>query len=69
MARNSQKNKAKEFDELAQKKRSSIITEFWGFLKFNKKWWLIPILIVLLILCLLVLLSGTAIAPFLYPLF
>lgn len=69
MAKNSQKDKAKKFDELAQQKRNSIIVEFWGFLKYNKKWWLIPILIVLLILCLLVLLGGTAIAPFIYPLF
>ena len=65
----SKKNKSKEFSELAQQKRSSIIAEFWGFLKYNKKWWLIPILIVLLVLCLLVLLGGTAIAPFIYPLF
>lgn len=69
MTKNSRKNKSKEFSELAQQKRSSIIAEFWGFLKYNKKWWLIPILIVLLILCLLVLLGGTAIAPFIYPLF
>jgi len=69
MPENSQKDKSKEFSELAQQKRSSIITEFWEFLKYNKKWWLIPILIVLLILCLLVLLGGTAIAPFIYPLF
>lgn len=69
MSENSQKDKSKEFSELAQQKRSSIIAEFWEFLKYNKKWWLIPILIVLLILCLLVLLGGTAIAPFIYPLF
>jgi len=69
MPENSQKDKSKEFSELAHQKRSSIIAEFWEFLKYNKKWWLIPILIVLLILCLLVLLGGTAIAPFIYPLF
>jgi len=69
MPENSQKDKSKEFSELAGQKRNSIIAEFWEFLKYNKKWWLIPILIVLLILCLFVLLGGTAIAPFIYPLF
>ncbi|HTL73043.1 MAG TPA: DUF5989 family protein [bacterium] len=43
--------------------------EFLDFLRHNKKWWLLPIVLILLLLGLLVLLSGTAIAPFLYPLF
>ncbi|MDD2329023.1 MAG: DUF5989 family protein [Lentisphaeria bacterium] len=45
------------------------MSEFWQFLKHNKKWWLLPIIIILLGLGLLVFLSGTAIAPFIYPLF
>ena len=69
MPESSQKNKSNEFSELAPKKRPSLLVEFWFFLKHNKKWWLLPILIVLLLLGLLVLLSGTAIAPFIYPLF
>ncbi len=58
-----------KFDELAKEQRSSLLSEFWLFLKYNKKWWLLPILIVLLLLGALVLLGGTAIAPFIYPLF
>ena len=69
MSKNSQQEKTGEFDELARKSRASLPVEFWYFLKHNKKWWLLPILIVLLILGLLVLLGGTAIAPFIYPLF
>ena len=69
MSKNSQQEKTGEFDELARKNRVSLPVEFWYFLKHNKKWWLLPILIVLLILGLLVLLGGTAIAPFIYPLF
>ena len=69
MTKNTKNNKSNQFSELAAQKRSSIIAEFWGFLKYNKKWWLIPIFVMLLILCLLVLLGGTAIAPFIYPLF
>ena len=64
---NDQKNN--EFADMAKQQRSSFLAEFWNFLKHNKKWWLLPILIVLLLLGGLVLLGGTAIAPFIYPLF
>ena len=43
--------------------------EFVAFLRENKKWWLAPILIAILGLGLLVLLGGTAAAPFIYTLF
>jgi hypothetical protein len=61
--------KTQSFEALAQKKRSSILSEFWGFLKYNKKWWLLPIIIVLLLLGVLVLLAGTSAAPFIYTIF
>ena len=62
-------SKEKSFEQLSKEKRSSILGEFWEFLKHNKKWWLLPILVILLGLGLLVLLSSSAIAPFIYPLF
>ena len=62
-------SKEKRFKELSKEKRSSVLREFWEFLKHNKKWWLLPILLILLALGLLVLLSSSAIAPFIYPLF
>ncbi|MBA7628664.1 hypothetical protein ES703_36159 [subsurface metagenome] len=62
-------NQKEQFQQLARKKRSNIVSEFFFFLKHNKKWWLLPIIITLLILGLLVLLGGTALAPFIYPLF
>ena len=46
-----------------------IVREFWDFLKHNKKWWLLPIVVVLLLVTVLVVLSGTAVAPFIYTLF
>ena len=46
------------------------IRDFWGFLRVRKKFWLLPIIITLLLFGLLVVLtSGTAIAPFIYTLF
>ena len=49
--------------------RQGLASEFWDFLKDNKKWWLAPILISILGLGALVLLGGTAAAPFIYTLF
>ena len=48
----------------------SIITEFWEFLRFRKKYWLLPIVIVLLLLGgLIVFTESSALAPFIYALF
>ncbi|MBN2590090.1 MAG: hypothetical protein JXA96_09520 [Sedimentisphaerales bacterium] len=58
-----------KFENINAEKRPSIVSEFWFFLKHNKKWWLLPILIILLLLGLLVLISGSSLAPFIYPLF
>tara|TARA_B100000282_G_C31517179_1_gene392167 strand:+ start:506 stop:655 length:150 start_codon:yes stop_codon:yes gene_type:complete len=46
------------------------IKEFWEFLKARKKYWLLPIIIVLAIFGGLIVLSqGTAVAPFIYTIF
>ena len=48
----------------------SIITEFWEFLKYRKRYWLIPIVIILLLMSsLIVFTQGSAVAPFIYALF
>lgn len=44
--------------------------DFWNYMKERKKWWLIPTFIVFIILGLLIVLSsGSALAPFIYTLF
>ncbi len=46
------------------------LKEFWEFIKVRKKYWLLPILIVLVIFGALIVLSqGSAVAPFIYTLF
>ncbi|HRI36930.1 MAG TPA: DUF5989 family protein [Nitrospira sp.] len=46
------------------------LTELWAFMKERKKFWLLPIFIVLLVLgALIVLTQGSAVAPFIYTLF
>lgn len=54
---------------VAAHSRASFLVEFWCFLKTNKKWWLLPVIIVFLILATLVFLSSTGLAPFIYTLF
>jgi hypothetical protein len=44
--------------------------EFWQFLKVRKKWWLLPIVVVMaLVGAMLVLAQGSALAPFIYTIF
>lgn len=59
----------KQFAQQAEDAQPGLVMEFWDFLLHNKKWWLTPIVLVLLLVGLLVLLSGTAAAPFIYTLF
>ena len=48
----------------------SIISEFWDFMKTRKKWWLGPIVLIMLLMGLLIVLTeGSAVAPFIYTLF
>ena len=56
-----------EFEQEAQEDRTGLIREFWDFLKHNKKWWLLPILVVILLVSGLLVLGGTSLAPFIYP--
>ncbi len=50
--------------------RTSMISELWAFLRVRKKWWLLPVLLVLLLVgSLLVFAQGSALAPFIYTVF
>jgi hypothetical protein len=59
----------RQFERSAGQARAGLAREFVDFLKNNKKWWLAPIVIVIVLFGLLVLLSGTAAGPFIYTLF
>jgi hypothetical protein len=60
---------ADDFARQATERSSGIVSEFVQFLNHNKKWWLLPIVLVLLAIGVLVVLGGTALAPFIYTLF
>lgn len=55
--------------ELAREKRPGLAAELFAFLMHNKKWWLLPVLLVILVLGALVFLGGSGAAPFIYTLF
>ena len=64
------KKTASDFVSQAKRDRPGLIGELWEFLGHNKKWWLTPIILVLLLLgALLIFVQGSAVAPFIYPLF
>ena len=50
--------------------RSSFLGELWAFMRVRKKWWLLPLVLVLLLLGLLIAFAqGSALAPFIYAIF
>ncbi len=50
--------------------KQSLVKEFFLFIKHEKKWWLVPLILVLLVVGGLVLVAGSSpLAPFIYPLF
>jgi hypothetical protein len=59
-----------DFEDAAKSQsRHGLASEFWYFLKNSKKWWLLPMVIILAAFGVLVFLSGTGVAPFIYTLF
>ena len=63
-------NEDKEaFQKAAKEAKTGFFSEIVGFLKDNKRWWMTPIIAVLLLLGLLLILGSTGAAPFIYTLF
>jgi hypothetical protein len=58
-----------EFLKQAGAERASFFSDYLVFLKRTRKWWMLPVLVVVLLFGLLVVLSATGAAPFIYTLF
>lgn len=69
MPRDKESSQPDIFEREGAAPRASFIGEFWQFLAQNKKWWLLPICVVLGLFGVLMLLGSTAAAPFIYTLF
>ena len=63
-----EEQKPDKFEKMADEEDMGLVMEFLDFLRYNKKWWLTPIILVLVLVGLLAMLSGTAAAPFIYTL-
>lgn len=61
--------KESEFERQASEASVGTMRELYDFMRHNKKWWLIPVIVMLVLVGVLVVLSGTALAPFVYTLF
>ncbi len=64
-----EKKDSVSFAEAAQEEQPGLLREFVEFLLESKAWWITPIVVVLLLVGVLIFLSGTAAAPFIYTLF
>ena len=58
-----------EFVEASKDSKTGFLAEMVGFLRDNKRWWLTPIVVFLLLLGVLLILASTGAAPFIYTLF
>jgi hypothetical protein len=61
--------KPKAFSEEAAGRQRGALAEFLTFAFQNKKWWLTPIIVLLLVASALIVLGGSGVAPFIYSLF
>jgi len=58
-----------KFEQAGEEKELSLAAEFFLMLRENKKYWMIPLVAILLLFGLLLILGGTGAAPFIYTLF
>jgi len=58
-----------KFTDVKPLREKGVLGEFWGLLMDNKKYWMLPIVLLLLVFGVLVILSGSSAAPFIYTLF
>ncbi|MXZ24437.1 MAG: hypothetical protein F4Y80_06125 [Caldilineaceae bacterium SB0665_bin_21] len=63
------KHKSDFAKDLEHRHRPGLVAELWEYIRVNKKWWLAPIVALLLFISGLAALAGTAVAPFIYTLF
>jgi Family of unknown function (DUF5989) len=63
------KDKRTEFEKSGAEKETGLFGEFIGMMKENKKYWLIPLILILILFGVLTILASTSLAPFIYTLF
>lgn len=66
---NAPENESDRLLKAASEKQPGMTAELISFLKENKKWWLFPIILFIILFAVLVVLSASPLAPFIYQLF
>ncbi len=61
--------KRETIEDVSENHAQGTLREFWSFLMHNKKFWLLPMVLVFLILGALIIMGGSSAAPFVYTLF
>jgi hypothetical protein len=64
-----EQNAKNDFEHATPESQGGLLSDFWYFLRYNKKWWLAPIVVIFLLFWVLLLVSGSGAAPFIYTLF
>ncbi len=57
------------FEKAAAEGDVGLLRELWGFVNATRKWWLFPVIAVVVLFGVLIFLSSTGVAPFIYTLF
>lgn len=66
---NSDSDPSTEFSAQAESYEPGIVREFLDFLRYNKKWWMTPIIVVLALVGMLAVAGSSSVTPFLYTIF
>ena len=66
---NQSTNRSNEFSRRGAKNRASTAVEVYRLLKRTRKWWMLPLILVLLGLGIFMVLSSSGVAPFIYTVF
>jgi len=62
-------DEATRFAAELEQKKPGMMSEMWGLIRHNKKWWLTPVIVVALLLGVFMLLFGSPLSPLIYTLF
>ena len=60
---------AKELRELSEARSGGVLAQMWGYIGESRKWWLIPIILMMLLLGIMFVIGGSGAAPFIYTIF
>ena len=65
----SETSRGREFEAKAQKRSAGPLGEFVYFLRRSRKWWMAPIIVMLVLVGVLLVMTSSAVAPLIYALF